>query len=74
MLNENICRRSASCWYQMNSFDFMYRDKNLYGMCHIPKIILWAFNHTLMVGYAFSWNLTISQDCNWHVMCVVNES
>ncbi len=21
------------------------------------------------VGYAFSWNLTIPQDCNWHVMC-----
>jgi hypothetical protein len=55
----------------MNSFDFMYWDKNLYSICHIPKIILWAVTTLPKVGYAFSWNLTISQDCNWHVMCVL---
>lgn len=71
MLNENICRRFVSSWYQMNSFDFIYWDKNLYSICHIPKIILWALTTLPKVGYAFSWNLTISQDCNWHVMCVL---
>jgi len=70
MLNENICRRSASCWYQMNSFDFMYRDKNLYSICH-PKSYCELLMTLPKVGYAFSWTLTISQDCNWHVMCVL---